>query len=57
MYGNVMELVTEKEYAAYQHQHGHPGLKTSKIELIVSVETPYIAASHDARVYDHHEMA
>lgn len=52
MYGNVMEPVAQDEYVQYQHQHGHPGLKTEHIGLVVSVETPYIAASPDARVND-----
>ncbi len=52
LYGNVMEPVAESDYVAYQNQHGHPGLITSRIGLIISVATPYIAASPDGRVHD-----
>ena len=52
MYGNVMEPVAQDEYVQYQNLHGHPNLKAERIGLVISVETPYIAASPDARVND-----
>lgn len=48
----VMESVAEKEYVAQQNAHGHPGLKTERIGLVIPVGTPYVAASPDARVQD-----
>lgn len=42
----------QDEYVQYQNQHGHSGLTTECVGLVISTETPYIGASPDARVHD-----
>ena len=52
----MAEPVAESDYVAYQNQHGHPGLITSRIGLVISVATPYIAASPFMTPHTHHQM-
>ena len=52
-YGIEMEQTARMEYLEHQHSNGHPDLKTKNVGLIVSVETPWLAASPDGRVTDY----
>ena len=52
MYGTNMEETTRKQYTAFQHQMGHEGLKTSRVGLVVNVQTPWLGASPDDKVLD-----
>ena len=49
-YGIEMEQTDRMEYLEHQHSNSHPDLKTKNVDLIVSVETPWLAASPDGRV-------
>ena len=51
-YGCVMEDTARKEYVTYQQQKGHPSLTTIRTGLVVSMESPWLAASPDDRVHD-----
>ena len=44
-YGIEMEQTDRMEYLEHQHSNGHPDLKTKNVDLIVSVETPWLAGS------------
>lgn len=52
MYGTLMEPVAKDDYVQYQVNNGHPGLTTESVGLVVSVQTPWLAASPDGRVHD-----
>ena len=47
-----MEEEARSEYVTYQQNHGHPCLQVEHVGLVVSLETPWIAASPDDRVTD-----
>ena len=51
-YGLAMEEEAMKQYVAYQHQHGHPGLATEPAGLHISTVEPWLAASPDGIVTD-----
>ena len=51
-YGIEMEQTARMEYLEHQNSNGHSDLKTKNVDLIVSVETPWLAASPDGRVND-----
>ena len=51
-YGGDMEPVAREQYVTYQQQNHHPGLTTIKTGLVVSLQTPWLAASPDDQVYD-----
>ena len=51
-YGTYMEPVAREQYVTYQQQNGHPGLTTIKTGLVVSLQTPWLAATPDDQVYD-----
>ena len=51
-YGQEMEEKTRQEYESHQQVNGHHGLKTQPAGLVISVETPWLAASPDNRVLD-----
>ena len=52
MYGTNMEDTARQQYVAYQHQKGHVGLGTSRVGLVISVDSPWLAASPDDKVCD-----
>lgn len=52
VYGTNMEDTARQQYVAYQHQKGHAGLRTSRVSLVISVESLWLAASPDNKVYD-----
>ncbi len=51
-YGINMEETARQQYVTYQQQGGHPGLRTHRTGLVISVDTPWLAASPDDRVED-----
>ena len=51
-YGKEMEEKSRQEYESHQLVNGHHGLKTQPAGLVISVETPWLAASPDNRVLD-----
>ena len=51
-YGRDMEPVAREQYITYQQQNGYSGLTTIKTGLVVSLQTPWLAASPDDQVYD-----
>ena len=51
-YGTQMEDVARQAYIKHQHNNGHPNLSSSKTGLVISADTPWLAASPDDRIND-----
>ena len=51
-YGTENEHTARCNYVKYQQDNGHPNLTTQKTGLVVSVSSPWMAASPDDHVHD-----
>lgn len=51
-YGISMEETTRQQYVTYLQKKGSAGFTTQDAGLVISVDTPWIAASPDGRVMD-----
>ena len=51
-YGSEREEDTRQNYITYQQRNSHPSLKCSKTGLVISHDSPWLAASPDDRVYN-----
>lgn len=52
LYGTANEEVSREEYTKYMHHQGKSNLKVLPAGLVISKESPWLAASPDGRVFD-----
>jgi len=51
-HGTANEEASRQAYAANMQQNGHPQLQVTTVGLVISEDSPWLAASPDGRVFD-----